>query len=54
MDLFISSYLPQLMALTMELNLSSKMTMSEALCATLVPVIPMAKPTKQQQWKTRN
>ena len=36
---------PHIMALTMELNLSSRMTMSEAPWATLVPVIPMARPT---------
>mmetsp|Transcript_37029 Transcript_37029/g.57818 ORF Transcript_37029/g.57818 Transcript_37029/m.57818 type:complete len:218 (-) Transcript_37029:2015-2668(-) len=36
---------PQRMAFTMELNLSSRMTMSEASWATLVPVIPMLRPT---------
>mmetsp|Transcript_35390 Transcript_35390/g.77921 ORF Transcript_35390/g.77921 Transcript_35390/m.77921 type:complete len:312 (-) Transcript_35390:928-1863(-) len=37
--------LPQEMARTMELNLSSRMTMSAAPCATLVPVMPIASPT---------
>mmetsp|Transcript_7208 Transcript_7208/g.11282 ORF Transcript_7208/g.11282 Transcript_7208/m.11282 type:complete len:399 (-) Transcript_7208:127-1323(-) len=36
---------PQRMAFTMELNLSSRMTMSEASWATLVPVMPMLRPT---------
>mmetsp|Transcript_12191 Transcript_12191/g.19874 ORF Transcript_12191/g.19874 Transcript_12191/m.19874 type:complete len:420 (-) Transcript_12191:1465-2724(-) len=36
---------PQRMAFTMELNLSSRMTMSEASWATLVPVTPMLRPT---------
>ncbi len=36
---------PQIIARTIEENRSSRMTMSDASCATLVPVIPIASPT---------